>query len=103
MITTNPHELVNRTTQMLAVVVPEIAEQAARAIELRLPNEASTSTVMAEINRFWRMQFAMLEMSTFSVRECLLDDQPVEGWLIDFQQYVVPFVHKHVKSLRGGK
>ena len=58
--------------------------------------------VFAEINRYWRMQVAMLDMSTFSIRECLLDDQPIEGWLRNFQQYVVPFVNTYVKSSRGG-
>ncbi len=96
------HELIARTTQMLAHVNPTLAEESAREIETRVGENTSDGNVVAEINRYWRMQVAMLDMSTFSIRECLLDDQPIEGWLRNFQQYVVPFVNTYVKSSRGG-
>ncbi|MFS8300047.1 hypothetical protein ACMG5L_21910 [Escherichia coli] len=97
------HELIDVITQTIASHQPAIAEQFKHDLLARVPEYMTLEHAQAEINRYWRLQFGVLEVSTFSVRECLLDNQPIKGWIHNFRDYVAPFIARNVKSLRGGR
>lgn len=94
----NAKELVDQVTAFIAQGNPQLAAEAQHELITQLAEHASIEHAQSAVNRYWRMQLAVLPMSTFSIRECLLDDQPVVGWLRNFRDQVAPFIIQNVKK-----
>lgn len=56
-----------------------------------LPDEPLHEQVV-RMNRYWRDQLGSLNISTTSVRECLVDDCEVQDWIRLFAAEVAPVV-----------
>lgn len=55
-------------------------------------NGLSEVEQLNEINSYFRMQLGMMEESTSTARECLIDNLPLRTWIRDFKKHVVPVV-----------
>jgi hypothetical protein len=47
------------------------------------------------INRYWRTAIGILECDTSVARFCLMDEGPVQTWLVVFQESVMPVIVQH--------
>ena len=49
------------------------------------------------INRYWRENIGLLPENTLQVRQCLIDQGPIEDWLRLFEQGVIPCVMRNIQ------
>lgn len=49
------------------------------------------------INRYWRELLGLLPENTLQVRQCLIDQGPIDDWLRLFEQGVIPCVMRNIQ------
>ncbi len=49
------------------------------------------------INRFWREFIGLMPENTFQIRQCLIDQGPIDDWLRLFEQGVIPCVMRNIQ------